>query len=102
MWEKKLEQKLMELTIVVQWNKLKVDTWDWVGEDTTSYTVQFGYRSLQEEFHILQLDWCREIWELKVAGTTKVFGWRAMLNRLPSRLNLERRGIIVSCNYPFL
>jgi len=45
-WEKELEQQLMELIVVVQWNKLKVDTWDWVGEDTTSYTVQFGYGAL--------------------------------------------------------
>ena len=28
-------------------------------------------------------------------GTTKVFGWREMLNRFPSRVNLERRGITV-------
>jgi len=56
LFEKELEQQLMELIVVVQWNKLKVDNWDWVGEDTTSYTVQFGYRALQEEFHISHLD----------------------------------------------
>jgi len=33
-----------------------------------------------------------------VSGTTKVFGWRAMLNRLLSKVNLQRRRITVSCN----
>jgi len=32
------------------------------------------------------------IWDLKVPGTTKVFGWRVMLDRLPSRVNLRVKG----------
>ena len=31
-------------------------------------------------------------------GSAKVFGWRAQLNKLPSRVNLEKRGVIVSYN----
>jgi len=33
------------------------------------------------------------IWDSKVPGTTKIFGWRALLDRPPSRANHERRGV---------
>jgi len=32
-------------------------------------------------------------WDLKVSGTTKIFRRRALLDRLPSRANHERRGV---------
>ena len=31
-------------------------------------------------------------------GTAKIFGWRVLLDRLPYRVNLERREILVSSN----
>jgi len=44
----------------------------------------------------------RYLWDLKVPGTAKIFGWRALLDRLPSRVNLERRGVGIGSNlYPF-
>jgi len=35
---------------------------------------------------------------LKVSGSPKVFGWRVLLDRLPFRVNPERRGVGVDCN----
>jgi len=35
---------------------------------------------------------------LKVPTSAKAFGWRVLLDRLPSRTNLESRGVHVSCN----
>jgi len=60
-------------------------------EDTTPYTVQSGYWAQQEAF-VSPLEWCSDIWDLKVPRSAKVFGWRALLNRLPSRVNLKRMG----------
>jgi len=67
-----------------------------MGKKTTSYTVHSGYRV--QEPRVSSLEWCRDIWDLKVPGSANVFGWRALLNRLPSQVNLEKRGVIVSCN----
>jgi len=35
---------------------------------------------------------------LKVPGTTKIFGWRVLLDRLLSKVNLVRRMVMVSSN----
>jgi len=80
----------------VQWNKFKIDTCCWMGKETISYIVQSGYKA--QKPCISPLEWCRDIWDLIVRGSAKVFGWRALLNKLPSRVNLEKRGVIVSCN----
>jgi len=60
-------------------------------EETTSYTVQSGYRA--QETRISSLKWYRDIWDLKVPRSVKVFGRITLLNRLPSRVNLEKRGL---------
>jgi len=46
----------------------------------------------------LQNECFREVWNLKVPASAKVFRWRVLLDRLPSRTNLESRGVHVSCN----
>jgi len=42
-----------------------------MGEETTSYIVQSGYRV--QEPRASPLEWCRDIWDLKVPGSAKVF-----------------------------
>jgi len=44
-WEKELENQLMVMIDSIQWNKFEMDTWSWMGEETTSYTIQSGYRA---------------------------------------------------------
>jgi len=95
-WEKELENQLMVVIDLVQWNKFKIDTWSWMGEETTSYTVQSCYRV--QEPRVSHLEWCKDIWDLTVPGSVKVFGWRKFLNRLSSRVNLVKMEVIVSCN----
>jgi len=38
------------------------------------------------------------MWSLKVEGPIQMCVWRAMLEKLLSRLNLERRGVLVVSN----
>jgi len=45
-------------------------------EKTTSYTIQSDYKA--QEARISPLEWYRDIWDLKMSGSTKVFGWRAL------------------------
>jgi len=40
----------------------------------------------------------KEVRNLKVPATTKVFGWRVLLDCFPSRGNIKSRGVWVSCN----
>jgi len=35
-------------------------------------------------------------------GTIKVFGWKVILDRVSFKVNLENRGVTVSCNFCLL
>jgi len=39
-----------------------------------------------------------KVWDLNTPDSGKVFSWRVLLDRLPSRTNLVRRGINIQCN----
>ncbi|GKB84663.1 RNA-directed DNA polymerase, eukaryota, reverse transcriptase zinc-binding domain protein [Tanacetum coccineum] len=67
------------------------DVWQWKFVDEESFTVRSVRNSLEVillPFSSTATRWCK-ILPIKV----NVFVWRAMLNRLPTRLNLDRRGI---------
>jgi len=38
------------------------------------------------------------VWDLNIPGSGKVFGWRVLMDRMSSRMNLARRGINIQCN----
>jgi len=97
-WEKELQNQLEELINNVVWNTDMFDQWCWVGESVNVYTVHSGYWALKEIPDVQSNECFGEIWSLKVLGITKIFGWRVLLDRLPFRVNLERRGILVSSN----
>jgi len=47
-------------------------------------------------------DCLSKVWSLKVPGTAKVFGLRVLIDRLSSKINLEKRGVKLPCNLPLL
>jgi len=63
----------------------------WVGEKTKAYTVQSGY-GVMKAIPDIPRNYClSKVWSLKVPATTKVFGWRVLIDRLPFKINLEKR-----------
>ena len=77
----------------VKWEARGQDGLVWVEEDLQEYTINSGYSILNcedlmrisETFHVL--------WSLKVAPSALVCAWRLLLDRLPTRSNLARRGV---------
>ena len=92
-WEEELKQQLFNLFFNAQWKKGELDGWIWDGNGLGTYSVQLGYLVLQEQYHLPQCVWFKVLWALKVQGPTKVCVWRAMTDRLPTRVNLIRRGV---------
>jgi len=41
---------------------------------------------------------CPDVWDIRVPGSTKLLRWRMFLDRLSSRVNLERRGVNIQSN----
>jgi len=83
----------VETVLSVKWNRNISYVCYWLGEKEVGYTIQLGYRALGEDHHSPLRESFRFLWNLKVLETVKVFGWRALLDRLSSRVNLERRGV---------
>jgi len=82
----------------VKWYRNISDVCCWQGEKEVGYTVQSSYRALREDHHGQHRECFRYLWDLKVPATTKIFGWRALLDRLPSRANLGKRGVGMGSN----
>jgi len=43
MWEQGLKRKIVSEISIVQWNKVSLDAWCWMREDTNVYTAHSGH-----------------------------------------------------------
>ena len=75
-WEQGLKQQLVSEISIVQWNKVTLDAWCWMGEDTNVYTAHSSYMALLEEDENPYVERCGEVWDLRMPGSGKGFGWR--------------------------
>jgi len=92
-WEKHLEVQLMTLISYVKWDVRSMDRLVWVGEATQVYSVRAGYSILNGESFMQSIVSFKMLWSLSVAPSAIVSTWRILLDRLPTRLNLARRGV---------
>jgi len=64
-----------------------------VEEDLQEYTVKSGYSILNCEDLMQISETFQVLWSLKVVPSALVCAWRLLLDRLPTRSNLARRGV---------
>ena len=79
------------------------DDWEWKGDPTSKYSAHSAYNMLWEETTAgSQEDCFEELWRIKIPSKIAVFAWRLLKDRLPTRLNLQRRQVqITDMSYPF-
>jgi len=77
----------------VQWNTKDVDRLLWVGKDQYEYSVKSGYSVLNKEDLMQSLEVFKLLWSLNMAPSVIVCVWRLLLDKLPTRANLSRRGV---------
>jgi len=92
-WEKHLEEQLLTLISKVLWDDRREDRLVWVSKDTQEYTVRSGYSILNGEYSLQSSELFKLLWSLSAAPSAIVGAWRILLDRLPTRLNLARRGV---------
>jgi len=92
-WEKCIEEQLLGMISKVQWNLEGKDRLIWVGNDDQDYTVKSGYMVLNKEDSMQSDEVFQLLWSLKIPPSTIVCAWRILLDRLPTRANLGRRGV---------
>ncbi|GJY98267.1 RNA-directed DNA polymerase, eukaryota, reverse transcriptase zinc-binding domain protein [Tanacetum coccineum] len=69
------------------------DSWNWSLNVNKSFSVASA-RSLIYS-HILEVSPTATRWNTSIPIKVNIFLWRLLLNKLPSRVNLDRRGIDV-------
>jgi len=100
LWEWEWEEELLEeyriLLVDVSLQPLYFDVWQWLPDPDGGYSVRGAYAMLtaQETQHDGQdVDL---IWHKQVPLKVSIFAWRMLHDRLPTKSNLEARGVIGS------
>ena len=73
------------------------DTWIWKHDQSGSYSTKSGYDLIRRELTGANHDSdFVDLWKLKISSKAAMFAWRIILNRLPTRMNLRRRQVMVN------
>ncbi|GKV07275.1 hypothetical protein SLEP1_g19071 [Rubroshorea leprosula] len=72
------------------------DVWKWVHSSEGCYSVKAAYEFLTPNSCFVEEKWAKVIWNRYVPSKVSVFGWRLFLNRLATKENLCKRGIVLS------
>ncbi|GKV44007.1 hypothetical protein SLEP1_g51236 [Rubroshorea leprosula] len=88
------EKKFWEVLGSVQLRQSVVDTWQWTHEIGGNYTVKTAYDYLESVDSLLEGHLCKLVWCGLVPSKVSFFGWRLCLDRLPTRWNLQKRGMV--------
>jgi hypothetical protein len=81
---------------------LEEDRWSWLPESDEVFSVKFSYKLLSEEIRMeVEVEEALvgvfgQIWDSSTPSKLIAFSWQLLYNQIPSRNNLELRGIHVS------
>ncbi|GLT79032.1 hypothetical protein SLA2020_505420 [Shorea laevis] len=90
------EEQIGELINGVKLRMGSVDFWRWTHSGDGSYSVKAAYDFLTPRVSILDGKWSKIIWSKYAPSKISIFGWRLFLNRLATKENLCKRGIVVT------
>ncbi|GKV36371.1 hypothetical protein SLEP1_g44512 [Rubroshorea leprosula] len=93
--EKDEEVVLWGAVECVHFQKGREDVWTWVHDPGGKYSVRIAYEFLSPEECHLDSQLCRLIWCRLVPLKVSFFGWRLCLDRLPTKWNLQKRGVLL-------
>ncbi|GKU89472.1 hypothetical protein SLEP1_g3604 [Rubroshorea leprosula] len=91
--EKDEEEALWEKLGNLQLKKGVEDHWRWLHDSDGSYMVKKAYLAPSEG--ILEEQLCKVIWCRLVPSKVSFFGWRLCLDKLPTKWNIRKRGVLL-------
>jgi hypothetical protein len=100
-WEEEGVAHLMNLLDAAVFY-LEEDRWSWLPESDEVFSVKFSYKLLSEEIRMeVEVEEALvgvfgQIWDSSTPSKLIAFSWQLLYNQIPSRNNLELRGIHVS------
>jgi len=97
-WEEELleECRLLLNNFVLQTDV--TDRWQWLPDIAGGYTVRGAYQILTTQVAPLRDETRDLVWHKQVPLKVSILAWRLLRDRLPTKQNLLRRGIIQSAD----
>ncbi|GKV39118.1 hypothetical protein SLEP1_g46930 [Rubroshorea leprosula] len=93
--EKDEEVRLEKVLEGVKLKEGAGDVWKWIHATDGKYGVKIAYDFLATSEGVLENQMCKLIWCRLVPSKVAFFGWRLCLDRLPTKDNLQKRGIVL-------
>ena len=72
------------------------DTWRWVLDPISGYTVQGAYRFFTTTGDVVDKSLVDDVWHKYIPSKVSLLVWRLLCNHIPTRDNLVRRGVLPS------
>jgi len=90
-----LEEQLFNDISNHEWRMGVQDTRYWSVDTRGGYTISSGYKILNQEANAHNWKHFEVLWSTKGAPSTLVCCWRVIIHRLPTRMNLSRKGVAI-------
>ncbi|GKV27391.1 hypothetical protein SLEP1_g36564 [Rubroshorea leprosula] len=94
-WEREEAAEVQRKVDGVQLYPGMPDAWKWEHSKEGNYSTKTAYRILAKEQNALgTLSTYKRIWNLTIPSKISAFNWQLVQDRIPTKSNLQRRGII--------
>ncbi|GKV02142.1 hypothetical protein SLEP1_g14612 [Rubroshorea leprosula] len=91
--ERDEEEVLWRVLDNIHLKKGRRDSWTWIHAPGGQYKVKVAYDFLASYVRLLDTHLCKFIWCRLVPSKVSFFGWSLCLDRLPTKRNLQKRGV---------
>ncbi|GKV07527.1 hypothetical protein SLEP1_g19287 [Rubroshorea leprosula] len=90
--EEKLQQLIGTINHIKPVQNVK-DTWRWRPDNEGKYTTRLAYEQLAKKEESTLMEY-RNIWSAQVPSKVSAFSWQMLLDKIPTKVNLAKRGIM--------
>ena len=94
-WEKPLVEQFFQLLQGAKLESEKADCWIWKAGGFHTFTVNSTYFQVRKDRVWEVSPIYSKLWRCKALPSALVTAWRVMENKIATRVNLERRGVVV-------
>jgi len=92
-WEQAMEAQLYQLINSHTFRKGNLDTWSWKETAKGACTVRSAYMKLMGSSEGESDKVFTELWSIRVIPKAQLFGWRLLLDKLPTKDKLSVKGV---------
>jgi len=94
-WEKPMVDQLSQALLEARMVLGEEDRWVWKGGGDQLFSVNSAYSLVRRDCEADHSPIFRKLWSCKAVPSALFTAWRVMKNKIATRVNLERRGVLL-------